>query len=59
VVSGGLWLESPGESLFYLRASIQASRLLPSTRLELGGGRGQPFGELFIELGLGLGLRWP
>jgi hypothetical protein len=58
LVSGGLWLESPSESPFFLRASVQASRLLPSARVELGGGRVQPFGDLFTELGLGFGLRW-
>jgi hypothetical protein len=59
IVSGGLWLESPGDSLLFVRASLQASRLLPSARVPLGGGREQPFGDLFTELGLGLGLRWP
>jgi hypothetical protein len=58
IVSGGLWLQSPAESTLFVRLSVQASRLLPSARVELGGGRAQAFGDLFTELGLGLGLRW-
>lgn len=59
VLSAGLSLESPGESLLYVRVTAHASRLLPSARVELGGGRAQDFGNLLVELGLGVGVRWP
>lgn len=59
MLSAGLSLESPGESLLYVRATAHASRLLPSARVELGGGRAQDFGNLLVELGLAVGVRWP
>lgn len=59
VLSAGLSLESPDDSLLYLRATSQVSRLVPSARVELGGGRVQDFGNLLLEIGLGVGVRWP
>jgi hypothetical protein len=59
VLGAGIWLEWPRDSLVYLRATAQAARLLPSARVELGGGNSQEFGNLLVEIGLGIGVRWP
>jgi hypothetical protein len=56
--SGGLSLECPDTSLIYLRAAARASRLLPTIELELGDGSSRSFGELLVEMQIGIGLRW-
>jgi hypothetical protein len=58
LVAGGVWLEYPRQSPVYLRAAAHAARLLPSARLELGGGASESFGDLLLEFGLGAGVRW-
>jgi len=58
IVSSGVWLEYPDESPLFVRAGCRVSRLLPSIELELGTGTARPFGELLIDSGIGLGLRW-
>lgn len=58
IVSGGAWLEYPAESAMFFRFGGRVSRLLPSVELELGTGAALPFGELLIDCGIGVGVRW-
>lgn len=58
IVSSGLWLECPIASMLFLRAGAHASRLLPSIDLVLGDGSLLPFGEVLLDVSLGLGLSW-
>lgn len=57
IVSSGAWLEYPDESPLFFRVGGGVSRLLPSIELELGSDTA-PFGELLIDCGIGLGVRW-
>jgi hypothetical protein len=58
IVSSGLWLECPIASMLFLRAGAHASRLLPSIDLVLGDGSLLPFGEILLDVSLGIGLSW-
>lgn len=57
IVSGGAWFEAPRDSPLYFRAATHVSRLLPSADVVLGTST-RAFGELSLELGLGVGVRW-
>jgi hypothetical protein len=58
LVSSGLWLQCPIASMLFLRAGAHASRLLPSIDLVLGDGSLLPFGEVLLDVSLGMGLSW-
>ena len=58
MLSAGAWLECPDTSLFYFRAAGRGSRLIPSIELELGSGATRSFGELLVEMNIGVGVRW-
>jgi hypothetical protein len=58
MLSAGVWLECPDASTVHLRAAGRASRLVPSVELELGDGSRRSFGELLVEMDIGIGVRW-
>jgi hypothetical protein len=58
IVSSGLSLECPIAAVLFLRAGAHASRLLPSIELALGDGSFLPFGELLLDVSLGVGVNW-
>lgn len=58
IISSSVWLEYPSDAALYLRAGGHVSRLLPSVEVALGDGSFQPYGELLLDVGLGLGVRW-
>jgi hypothetical protein len=58
LLATGFSLECPADTLFYLRAAGGATRLVPSVELALGDGLSRSFGELLIEMNLGVGVRW-
>jgi hypothetical protein len=59
LLSLGAQLEFPRDSSLFLRAAARASSLLPSVRFQLGSERTEPYGRLFLEGSLGLGVRLP
>lgn len=58
LLSSGLSLECPSSTSFYLRASGHVSRLLPSIELSRGDGSSAIFGQLLLDLRVGIGVRW-
>jgi hypothetical protein len=58
LLATGFSLECPADTLVYLRAAGGATRLVPSVDLVLGDGSSRSFGELLIEMNIGVGVRW-